>query len=147
MRNFQAAFSKTLQTACMYRLTILLGAAVAISAFGKDVMLMNRIGPSQSELYVANPDGSGEHKLLRDVGFDYHASYSYDGKWIVFTSERSGYGQADIFRVHPDGTGLERLTDDPALDDQAVLSPDGNQLAFVSTRGRYRANIWRWPMD
>jgi hypothetical protein len=40
---------------------------------------MNRIGPSKSELYVANPDGSGERKLLPDAGFDYHASYSYDG--------------------------------------------------------------------
>ena len=105
-------------------------------------MLMNRIGPSKSELYVANADGSGEHKLLNFWSFDYHASYSYDGKWIVFTSERSGYGEADIYRVHPDGTGLERLTDDPALDDQAMLSPDNTQLAFVSTRQTHRANIW-----
>jgi Tol biopolymer transport system component len=108
----------------------------------KDVMLMNRIGPSKSELYVANPEGTGEHKLLSTSGFDYHASYSYDGKWIVFTSERSGYGQADLYRVHPDGTGLEQLTDDPALDDQGVLSPDDTQLAFISTRETYRANLW-----
>ena len=108
----------------------------------KGVMLMNRIGPSRSELYVANADGTGEHKLLSTSGFDYHASYSYDGKWIVFTSERSGFGQADIYRVHPDSTGLERLTDSAALDDQGVLSPDGTQVAFVSTRATYRANIW-----
>ena len=111
-------------------------------ALAKDVMLMNRIGPSRSELFVANADGTAEHKLLNSSSFDYHASYSYDGKWIVFTSERAGYGQADIYRVHPDGTGLEQLTDDPALDDQGVLSPDGNQVAFVSTRATYRANIW-----
>lgn len=111
-------------------------------AMAKDVMLMNRIGPSKSELYVANADGTAEHKLLPTSGFDYHASYSYDGKWIVFTSERSGYGQADIYRVHADGTGLERLTVDPALDDQGVLSPDDGQLAFVSTREMHKANIW-----
>lgn len=35
-------------------------------------MLMNRIGPSKSELYVANADGTGEHKLLAASGFDYH---------------------------------------------------------------------------
>jgi Tol biopolymer transport system component len=115
---------------------------LSATATEKDVMLMNRIGPSKSELYVANADGTGEHKLLPAPGFDYHASYSYDGRWIVFTSERRGYGQADIYRVHPDGTGLERLTDDPALDDQGVLSPDGTQVAFVSTRATYRANIW-----
>jgi len=104
---------------------------------------MNRIGPSHSELYVANADGSGERKLFPVSGFDYHASFSADGKWIVFTSERTGFGQADIYRVRVDGSGLERLTDDPAVDDQGVLSPDGSRLAFVSTRGAGgTANIW-----
>lgn len=92
----------------------------------KGVMLMNRIGPTSSTLNVANADGSNEHALLPKSGFDYHASWSAAGRWIVFTSERNGLGQADIYRVRPDGTGLERLTDSPALDDQAVLSPDGS---------------------
>ena len=108
----------------------------------KQVMLMNRIGPSVSELFVANADGTGEHPLLPVSGFDYHASFSADGSWIVFTSERNGYGQADIYRVHADGTGLERLTDSPALDDQASLSPDAAKVAFTSTREMHTANVW-----
>ena len=106
------------------------------------VMLMNRIGPSSSELYIANADGTGERKLFTATGFDYHASYAADGRWIVFTSERDGLGQANIYRARPDGTELERLTDSPALDDQGALSPDGTQLAFVSTRETQTANIW-----
>lgn len=108
----------------------------------KKVMLMNRISPSVSELFIANTDGTNEHKLFEKSGFDYHATFSADGKWIVFTSERNGLGQADIYRVHPDGTGLEQLTNDPAYDDQASLSPDGTQLAFVSSREKRTANIW-----
>ena len=108
----------------------------------KGVMLMNRIGPSTSELYVANADGTGERKLLNDSVFDYHSSYSADGKWIVFTSERNGLGQSDIYRCHADGTGLERLTDSPHVDDQGALSPDGSKLAFVSTRDTWKNNIW-----
>jgi Tol biopolymer transport system component len=108
----------------------------------KPVMLMNRIGPSKSELFIANADGTGEHPLLPMSGFDYHASYSASGQWIVFTSERNGSGEADIYRVHPDGTALERLTDDPAFDDQAALSPDGKQVAFVSSRVTHTTNIW-----
>jgi Tol biopolymer transport system component len=71
-------------------------------------------------LYVANADGSGEHALLPPANVrDYDASFSADGKWIVFTSERDGEGdgQADIWRVHPDGTGLERLTKDTSMED------------------------------
>jgi Tol biopolymer transport system component len=100
----------------------------------KKVMLMNRLGPTDSVLYMANANGTGERPLMAASGFDYDSSFSADGKWIVFTSERNGFGEADIYRVHPDGSGLERLTDDPAMDDQGVLSPDGTILAFVSTR-------------
>src|SRR5258708_7061732 len=121
---------------------LLLWLAAALSLSAKDVMLMNRIGPSKSELLLANADGSKEHPLLATSGFDYNASFSADGQWIVFTSERNGFGQADVYRVHPSGKGLERLTDSPALDDQGALSPDGTQLAFVSTRGTRKANVW-----
>src|SRR5580692_4707926 len=116
--------------------------ALSLSAGHNQTMLMNRLGPSQMTLYIANADGSGEHPLFPSSGFDYNPSFSPDGKWIAFTSERNGSGQADLYRVRVDGSGLERLTDDPTLDDQAAFSPDGNQVAFVSTRGAHTANIW-----
>ena len=125
-------------------LLVAFGCAAALSplAATKQTLLMNRLGPSQMVLYTAGADGSGERPLFAASGFDYNASFSPDGRWIVFTSERAGSGQADIYRVHPDGSGLERLTDDPDLDDQAAISPDGGQMAFVSTRGSHTADIW-----
>jgi Tol biopolymer transport system component len=108
----------------------------------KEVMLMNRIGPSSSELFLANADGTNARPLFATPGFDYHASYSPDGSWIVFTSERVGDGQSEVYRVHPDGSGLERLTEHPAFDDQAALSPDNAKLAFVSSRETGTTNIW-----
>ena len=112
----------------------------------REVMLMNRIGPSKMSVYIANADGSGERRLLPDsTGLDYDASFSPDGKWILFTSERdaAGNGQADIWRVRPDGTGLERLTKETSMEDAAAMSPDGRSVAYVSTKGGARtANIW-----
>ena len=104
------------------------------------IMFSSDKTPVHSQLFIANGDGSGERPLLPLSGMDYSPSFSPDGKWVVFTSERNG--SADIYRIHPDGSGLERLTDDPAFDDQAVLSPDGKALAFVSSRGTGRAHIW-----
>ncbi|MCZ6916417.1 MAG: hypothetical protein O7I93_06560 [Gemmatimonadetes bacterium] len=125
-------------------LFVTLGCTVALSslAAATQTLLMNRLGPSQMVLYIANADGAGERPLFGTSGFDYNASFSSDGQWIVFTSERAGSGQADIYRVRPDGSGLERLTNDPDLDDQAAMSPDGGHVAFVSTRGSHTANIW-----
>jgi Tol biopolymer transport system component len=118
-------------------------ASAAMAEIGKKgVMLMNRIGPSSSELHIANADGSGERKFLDNSIFDYHACYSDDGKWVLFTSERNGLGQSDVFRARPDGTGIEPLITSPSVDDAAVMSPDGSRIAFVSTRDGFRANIW-----
>src|SRR5260221_9223657 len=95
--------------------------------------------PLNAEVFVADADGGNARPLSPHPGWDANASFSMDGQWIVFTSNRQG--SADIFRVHRDGAGLERLTDDPAFDDQAALSPDGRQLAFVSTRTGH-AEVW-----
>jgi len=89
-------------------------------------------GPLNDEVFIADADGSHARPLLPNPANDYNASFSNDGNWIVFTSERSG--SADIYRVHPDGSGLEQLTADTWFDDQAVFSPDGKKIAFVSSR-------------
>jgi Tol biopolymer transport system component len=108
----------------------------------KGVMLMNRIGPSASDLYIASADGSGERKLLQQPAFEYHAAFDASGAWVTFTSERNGDGQSDLFRVRTDGTGVASLVTGHSMDDAAVLSPDGARLAFVSTRDGYMANVW-----
>jgi len=106
-------------------------------------LLLNRIGPSASQLFIANADGSNERKLMdAGGGLDYNASFSADGQWLVFTSERDGLGNSNLYRARIDGTQLERLTDSPAVDDAAAISPDGSKVAFVSTREGFLANIW-----
>lgn len=95
--------------------------------------------PFDIELYMADGDGSNARPFLSDPGLDFDASFSADGKWVVFSSTRGG--QSDIYRAHPDGSGLERIVGDPAYDGQAALSPDGRTLAFVSSRSG-RADIW-----
>jgi TolB protein len=103
-------------------------------------IVFSRLAPARSGLFLADADGKNERPLLPATGLDYNASFSADGKWVIFTSERGG--SADIYRVHPDGSGIEQLTQGPSYDDQATLSPDGHTLAFVSTRGGGTANIW-----
>lgn len=97
-------------------------------------------GAPQIGLFVAEADGRNEQPFLADGARNFNATYSSDGRWIVFTSDRAG--SSDVYRVRPDGTALERLTQHSAFDDQGVLSPEGGRLAFVSTREGGMANIW-----
>jgi Tol biopolymer transport system component len=96
--------------------------------------------PLNLDVYLADADGSNPKPLLPHPGQDYNASFSPDGRWVLFTSTRGG-GGADLYRVRTDGTDLERLTDSPAFDDQAALSPDGRSVAFVSDRAG-QADLW-----
>src|SRR5579871_35559 len=73
------------------------------------------------QIFIAASDGSGQHPLLSNPDNDYDATWSPDGKSVVFTSERNG--SADLFQVNADGSGLKALTQDPAYDDQASFSP------------------------
>src|SRR5258708_4394457 len=124
----------------MIKIAFLLACITALPVYAKHGILMNRIGPSDADLFIANADGTGERKLLSASGFDYNGSFSADGKWTVFTPERSG--SCDLYRMRVEGWGRERLPDAPAYDDQASLSPDGKQLAFVSSRGSGTNDIW-----
>ncbi|KAI1324413.1 tricorn protease N-terminal domain-containing protein [Xylariaceae sp. FL0255] len=112
----------------------------------KGVMYMNRIGPSGGQLYIANADGSNATALVTSDSaspFDYHANWSPDGDWIVFTSERRGNGQSDLYRIKSDGSGgAETLVDTDSFEDSGVLSPDGKTLAYISTGFNHTANLY-----
>jgi TolB protein len=98
-----------------------------------------KFAPMNTDIFIADADGNKAKPLLANPESDYNASFSPDGKWIYFTSERNG--SADIYRVHVDGKKLEKLTNDIAFDDQAAVSPDGKSLAFVSSRSG-QADVW-----
>jgi len=95
--------------------------------------------PNNTDIFIADGDGSHARALAPHPALDYDAAFSPDGRWILFTSHRSGSPR--IYRVHPDGSALEPLTDGSAFADQGALSPDGRSLAFVSTRTG-QADIW-----
>src|SRR5260370_20763523 len=118
MHESEGRFSMTKFRITVPWLFLMLGAqalAPAQPASTKNTILVNRIGPSGGELFIANGEGRGERKLNSGGNMDYDAMFSTDGKWIVFTSERNGY--ANIYLIPPDGSGLARRTDEDGFDD------------------------------
>lgn len=109
--------------------------------------LHNRISPNYSELYIARADGSDERLLLGDDSvFDFRASWSSDGSYVTFTSERRGDGQADIYRAPTNGSGAvfatpELLVASDGVDDAGEVAPDGKTLAFTTSRFNQTSNI------
>ncbi|ATY33482.1 PD40 domain-containing protein [Sphingomonas psychrotolerans] len=99
--------------------------------------------PLNADIFIADADGGNARPFLAHPEADANASFSADGRWIVFASRRAG--SYDIYRARLDGSGLEALVSHRAYDDQAALSPDGSTLAFVSSRSG-NADIWLLDM-
>ena len=89
------------------------------------------------QLWLMNADGSNQHLLLNDPGFDdQSASFSPDGSHVIFSrcGPLGGEFPCAIYRVGVDGSGLVQLT--PVRielqDLEPVYSPDGATIAFGS---------------
>ena len=89
------------------------------------------------QLWLMNADGSNQHLLLNDPGFDDEApSFAPDGSHIIFSrcGPLDGEFPCAIYRVQVDGTGLRQVT--PVRielgDFEPVYSPDGGTIAFDS---------------
>lgn len=98
-----------------------------------EAVVYTTLRPSNWDIYLFEEAGAQPSQLTDDPALDYNAVFSPDGRWVVFTSERSG--SPDLYAVDLDRGGAPvRLTRHPAMDDAASFSPDGERLAFVSAR-------------
>jgi dipeptidyl aminopeptidase/acylaminoacyl peptidase len=81
-------------------------------------------------------------KQLTSGPFDHQGpSWSPDGKWIAYTSNRSGRtireanwsDNSDIYIMSSDSSPARQLTTNPGPDNGPVWSPDGSMIAFSSS--------------
>lgn len=98
-----------------------------------EAIVYTRLGPPNWDIYLVDALGEVPRPLTHDPALDYNAVFSPDGRWVVFTSERSG--NVDLYALDLAAEGEPvRLTQHPAMDDAASFSPDGKRLVFVSAR-------------
>lgn len=103
---------------------------------GRIAFTSNRDG--NYEIYVMNPDGTGQVNLTNNAAYDYMPSWSPDGRKILFTTYRDGNGE--IYVMNADGTNQTNLTNSISSDDQASWSADGSKIVFVRDRDIYVMN-------
>lgn len=101
----------------------------------------------QYEIFSSDLKGKHLRQLTKSPGYDAEGSYSPDGKWIVFASNRLGYTEKlsvedqklfqqdpsymmDIYIMKEDGTGVKRLTDAKGYDGGPFFSADGKHITW-----------------
>jgi len=97
-------------------------------------MVMYHRDGSDTQLYLANSDGSGERQLPFKAG---NSSWSRDSKSILFqqflTTDK-GTKNSDIFQFTIASNEVKPIVENAAFDGDPSLSPDGKTLLFVSER-------------
>jgi len=100
------------------------------------------------DIFEARISGQKNPKNLTNViGYDAEASYSPDGKWIAFASNRSAFQKKlspderiafqrdpslfmDLYIMKADGSEVRQLTHTLGYDGGPFFSPDGRRLTF-----------------
>jgi Tol biopolymer transport system component len=80
------------------------------------------------DIFSANVNGSNPVRLTSSPTYDAEATYSFDGKKIIYTSLKSG--DLELWTMNPDGTNKEQLTDKLGYDGGAFYSHDGSKIIW-----------------
>ncbi len=84
------------------------------------------------DIFESDPDGTNVKRLTDTAGYDAEGSYSFDGKRIVFASERDG--DVDIYTMASDGSDVRRVTTTKGYDGGPFYSPDAKQICYRGFR-------------
>lgn len=99
----------------------------------RETVAYSSLAPGNWDIYRFDHPGATPQRLTSDPGLDYNPAVSPDGRWMVFTSERTG--NPDLYALDLTQPGAPvRLTLGDAMEDAADFSPDGRTLVFVSSR-------------
>lgn len=83
---------------------------------------------SNRDIYIMNPDGTGQVNLTQHPAHDSQPAWSPTGEKILFTSNRDGL--PDLFLMNPDGTNVQQVFRKLTGRQHGTWSPDGKQIAY-----------------
>jgi Tol biopolymer transport system component len=107
----------------------------ALDVAGPGKIVLDGVSP-RSNLRAYALDERGAHVdrwLSRGASVDRQPTFSRDGEWLAFTSDRGG--SLDIWAMSTATGAVRRLTHDRADDWDPYYSPDGRHLLWSSNRG------------
>jgi WD40 repeat protein len=120
------------------------GRTIAYSSYPGDAYIPGCVGTTlcPSDLYTIDVDGNGQRRLTEDDADESMATWSPDGKRIVFRGETLNGGAIEI--ADADGMNRSRIFEEELgsnLLRTPAWSPDGSQILFLYSSERL-VDVW-----
>jgi TolB protein len=101
-----------------------------------DLLLFQRgLGGDNWAILTLKPDGSDPTRITPENQSATDASFSADGRFIVYSASVEGEDNTGLWIVQVNGAGARRLTRSAPYDGAPSFSADGSFVAFESTMG------------
>lgn len=120
----------------------------------------------EMDIFSSKQDGSDVKQLTKVLGYDAEGSYSPDGKYIAFASNRHIYAKKtltekekkqleldpsffiEIYIMNADGTNVRQLTNNDGYDGGPFFSPDGKRIIWRRfTADGHKADVHTMNID